>query len=243
MLTGNNEDFDKYFIVVDKVETPTERVVSIIQELIDNDLGFDEVLQYARKQDYRRTTSDEVLKKYLSDYEEYYNFRKEAKNKVIVTNDDLQLASDMANAIKHGSYTHHYLENALFQKDLYTEEYKGLLDILQIKNNTARVVDVKTTGDYLERFPKSMFRFNYPVQLLFYENLVKYNYPDLEILPSIIIAVSTKEPDYAEPFQLSEETRESAQELMTRMISNYEYWTTHQYAFNKELKENGVNYV
>jgi len=216
-------------------------VDSIIQELLDNDLDYSQIINIARKQGYRNNYTDETLIEYFDKYKEYYNFRKESKNKTVISVEDLELAGQMSTALLQGEYTSKYFKNAKFQVDLYTDKCKGLIDILQLTDNTVRVVDIKTTGDYLEKF--SFDKFNYDVQLLFYEQIVIHNYPKHELLPSTILAVSKKEPEYAEPFQMTEETRNNGLEKLNTIWENYNYWTQHHNYYNRELKENGVNYV
>lgn len=211
---------DHYYIQSKDYTHPSAKVESIVQECIDLGLDiedFDEIIKVKKKQKYQpRWTKEKNLEWINNTLYPFIRQKKEIGDKVVITQEEFDQVAIITNAILNGEYTKPILEefSGEYQVDLYTKEFKVLIDFLQLdhKKKIARVIDFKTTGDYLEKFKKSIIRFGYYYQLSFYSHIVSLKYPKYKILDPVFIVGSKKEPQWAEPFTLSKTVLKQAKE-------------------------------
>lgn len=236
---------------------PIPGIMSIINEIVDNNLEFTNeiIIEFARKQEYQNRQKDATLIENITKHQDYHDSLVEAKGKQIITQEELETATICAAALLNGEYTSHYFnnKNIEYQKAIYKRNLKGLLDLCYVNHEVkeARVIDIKSTGDYLESF--NVFKWRYDFQLSFYSELLQMEHPSYKILPPVILAVSKKEPEFAEPFEFTEETlrigREggevNGQKVLgwEQCLDNYIYWEKHQNLYSQQLMQNKVNYV
>lgn len=259
--------FVKNFYYISELEkTPPDRVQSIIHQLVDEDIkmsNFDQVVRVCIDQDYTGNNwkEDTIYNKILA-HLDYYEYLKDSDGKEIVSKEDYEIATKCAHGLASGKYTAKYFEpgdnikmfpqHALYRKYSLKEEYslKGLIDLMRIdeENEIIYLIDIKTTGVYLENFPDVIKRYNYDIQMSFYKKLIEAHYPDYEII-TILLAVSTKEPEFAEPFKLEESLLEDVwygTEDITgiiELLNKKSYYDKQGYFFTKELRENETNLI
>jgi hypothetical protein len=233
MITG--EDLDNYYVTLDNARLSDTRE-SIAQYIYSaNNEDPETILKAYEEHDYLSNYKEETkLKNYNEKIKPRVDLLIKTRNKIIVSQEDYNLAVQMSVAINSGEFTSPILSELPMstQVALYTEEEKGLIDILQIDHDkkVARIIDIKTTGDYLEKFPKSIRKFRYDIQLSFYCYLLKQNYPDYTILDPVLIAVSVKEPDWAEPFTLTKNVIKLAE-------TGFDYQDYHYYGWRELLNK------
>jgi hypothetical protein len=202
---------EHYYIEAEDYKHPTPKVLSIAQECIDNELDiedFEEILKIKKKQLYQPRWQEEKNLSWISDtLLPVIKTRKEAGERVVLTFKEFRDIATMTNSMLQGQYTKPILEeyNGEFQVAIYIKGLKCLIDKLQIchKTKVVRIIDFKTTGDYIEKFVKSIKRFRYDIQMSFYCHIVQLKYPKYKVLDPILIVGSTKEVEWSEPFTLS----------------------------------------
>lgn len=259
LLEGGDID-DYFYIESAEYKRPSDSVFSVAKEVYDlyglnateeqiNEIRTEQSYQKRYTLETALKWAREVIKPILKDLEQ-------RGDKVVITAEEYKAACCMSSAILFGSFTKPILDEieGEFQVALYTEELKCLIDYLQIDHDKKvfRVVDFKTTGDYLERFKKSILKFRYDIQLSFYSYIVSQLYPTYKMLEPVLIVVSTKEPDYAEPFTLSTEIVKNARKGWIDKYGNtYKGWEQlltiannyNQEMYNADLINNGTNYI
>ena len=205
-------EIDEYYYIESKeYKRSTSKVISIAQECIDLDLDiedYEEILKIKEKQKYQPRWKEEKNLTWINDVLlPTIKNRKAAEGKIILTHEEFVQVATMANSMLHGEYTQPILNElpGTHQVAIYIDGLKCLIDYFQICHDTKvmRIIDYKSTGDYIERFPKSIKRWGYDIQLSFYGHIAKLKYPDYKLLDPILIVGSTKEPNWAEPFTLS----------------------------------------
>lgn len=276
LLICEPENIYNYYSVDKMEKKPSKAIMSIVKYIYDNNLDFNDknILEACEFDSYQSRWKDETkINTIKKEGTEYYQSLVLSKDKQIVSKEELELCTIMANSISTGEYTRGYFTDnefteVLYQKDFYGtifgEECKGLLDVLRLDhiNKTFQVIDIKTTGDYLEDFSLSVYRRRYDIQLAFYQELVQQHYSDYTALNPVLLAVSKKEPEFAEPFELNQQdlftsmygSKSKLQIInnkavgverikpiigIQQLIENYK-WSQNK-LYNKELEENKVN--
>lgn len=249
-----DQDINKiFYIQPEGYKHPTKVVESIAQEVYDSmDFSLDSILKVVKEHNYQPKWKKETKVNWINNtLLPIVNEKISAEGKTVISQEEYDLVATMANAILSGPYTQPILEEmeGEYQVPLYTERFKGLADYLQVdrKKKVFRVIDFKTTDSYLEYFAKDILKRRYDIQLSFYTHLASIAYPDYKALNPIIIAVSKREPQYAEPFELSEKVifeamhgndkRKGWLELV-HIAESFDHSE-----FNKELSTRGTNYI
>ena len=215
-----------YYIEAEGYKHPTAKVDSIAQECIDLELDiedFEEILKIKKKQGYQPNWKKPKNLEWISnDLLPVIKNKKLANGRIILTHEEFTSIATMTNSMLEGEYTKPILEefNGKFQVAIYINGFKVLIDYLQIdhKAKIARVIDFKTTGDYIDKFVKSIKRYRYDIQLSFYSYVLQLKYPDYTILDPVLIVGSTKEVEWSEPFTL---TKKILQEAKDGWIDRY----------------------
>jgi hypothetical protein len=249
---------DHYYIQSSDYKHPSARVESIAQECIDLELtDVDDILEIKEKQGYQANYTEKKNIEWVN--ETILPFIKQKKaigNKVVVTQKEFNQVVIMTNSMLEGEYTKPILDkyDGEYQVALYTKEFKVLIDYLQLDHTSkvVRVIDFKTTRDYLERFKKSILRFGYHIQMSFYSHVVGLKYPGYTVLPPVLIVGSKREPEWAEPFTLSLKVLEQAKngwkdssgKLHIGWLEMDERLTTYNgEMYNKKLIKRGTNLI
>jgi hypothetical protein len=260
-LLLEGQDINPYFYIESsEYKHPSAPVESIAQQCYDQwDLeATDEQINDVRiEHSYQKRYKPETALKWVT---ETLRPILEHKNKIglrtILTQEEFDVTATMATSILEGKFTKPILDElpGEFQVEIYCDDLKGLLDRLQIdhKKKVFRVIDFKSTGDFLEKFPKSIKKFGYDIQLSFYSYLVQCQYPDYTMLEPVLLVASSKEPEYAEPFTLSFAIINNARlGWVDKYGTVYKGWeellqlarTYNQQMYNMSLIEKGTNYI
>lgn len=249
-----------FYIEAPDYKRPSEVVESIAQEVYDK-YGLeatDEQINESRlNHSYQKRYKEETALKWVTEtLRPILEYKESHFGKTVITHEEYVEIATMATSILEGEYTKKILDEyeGEFQVEVYCDDLKGLIDYLQIdhKLKVFRVIDFKSTGDYLEVFKKSIKRFGYDYQLSFYSYLVSCKYPEYKMLDPVLLVVSTKEPEYAEPFTLGETVIKNARygwvDKLGRIHKGWEELLSiarnyNQELYNKELITTGTNYI
>jgi len=218
------ELLDSLYHIIEDV-TLSEKQVSIIKYIWDKcedkstDLSElpDLIIEAYEFHKYQaRQLRDTKIKKCTEECSDYWNQLREAGERQIIPKSYYEVAKVAANSLMSGEYTKQYFqttgaEEIKFQLAVYFEymgkNCKALMDMVRFDHvkRTIQLIDIKTTGDYLSKFSISVKKFRYDIQLAFYNLALKTKFPEYTILQPILLAVSFKEPEFAEPFEISSE--------------------------------------
>lgn len=260
-LLISDEDISEYFYIESEdYKHPTEVVESIAQEVYDKyaleatDEQIDEIrIRHSYQLRYKPETALKWITETLRPIVEH---KVQVGDKTVLTQEEFNVIATMANAILEGPYTKPIMEEypSKDQVDVYCDNLKALIDRLQIDHNLKvfRVIDFKSTSEYLEKFMQSIKKYRYDIQISYYTYIVQCLYPDYKALEPILIVASTKEPEYAEPFTLSYEVVNNAEKGFTDKYGRYyPGWREllditnnyNQELYNKQLIDLGTNYI
>jgi hypothetical protein len=146
--------------------------------------------------------------------------------------------------------------------DLFLENCKCMIDILDVQNGRVTVIDVKTTGESTLSFPRKIERYGYDFQLDFYNMMVDQNIlrnywnieqpdPRMEALRqnhnslrmnmcSYLLVESTQSPGYPLAYRLNHEYLGKLAYRMQKAIENYHYAKQHpNEVYTKSFIDNG----
>ena len=149
---------------------------------------------------------------------EYWEDLKAAEGKVVLSQEENDLISQIVMSIRTNPTTSKYFETSkdveiLDQLAIYFSycgiDCKALLDrvIVDHKNKTIQPIDFKTMGDQTIYFPKSLRQRRYDIQAAFYTEALKSKkeYETYKILPFKFIVESTINPGNPLVFTCSQE--------------------------------------
>ena len=220
-LTRPIEEFNRKFHVSNIQNKPSDTIKSIVNQVFD--LVKEEVGELADKGVLRDHTSkildscndhnyqpnwktETRIAKVLEAWE-YWEDLKAAEGKVVLSQEENDLISQIVMSIRTSPNTSKYFETGkdveiLFQVPIFFNymeiECKALLDMVIInhKEKTVQPIDFKTMGDQTLYFPKSLRQRRYDIQAAFYTEALKSltQYKDYKVLPFKFIVESTTNP-------------------------------------------------
>lgn len=195
-ITHTEEDFEKLYYVSSLVSKPTDSMKSIITWVFDRSLELVEdleewfkmelkdfpelILQAFTEHAYqeRWTTStkiDNTVK-----FSEYFNELKNARGKTVLSLEEYTLAKQIQeslNSLKILNAPEDF--EVYYQLPIYfmykNKKSKALLDILIVdkKNKSLWVIDIKTTARGTLDFPFAVSKYRYDIQISYYLKAVK----------------------------------------------------------------------
>lgn len=275
ILTKGKHEFDNNFIVL-SMNRPLGKMGLFIDNL-PPDLTKDSEEELYTKA-YEASTYKNKINKIIENfwkeprYTEYYYNKCNAGDKTILTMDEYEQVLHCYEYLINNPWTRPYFmpkENTkvLYQVDLYFTlegvECKALLDgvLIDTKNKTIRMWDLKTTGMSISGFKNSFLRFGYHIQAAFYhtaltkcldkdKRLIKYK--DYKVLPPQFIVTEKKgnQSNPARIFECSEKdikcgmeggtVRGKKYEGVLDLIEKYKWHLDSQlWDFPKEMYDNG----
>ena len=232
-LTRPIEEFNNKFHVSTLENKPSDTMKSIINQVFD--LVKEEVGELADKgvlrdhiskivdccnvHNYQPNWKTETRVAKVVEAYEYWEDLKAAEGKVVLSQEENTLISQIVMSIRTNPATSKYFERdtnfveILDQYSIYFNyegiECKALLDrvIIDHKNKTIQPIDFKTMGDQTLYFPKSLRQRRYDIQAAFYTEALKSKkvYETYEILPFKFIVESTVNPGKPLVFTCSSE--------------------------------------
>lgn len=232
-LTRPIEEFNQKFHISNLQNKPSDTIKSIVNQIFD--LVKEEVGQLADKgvlrdhtskildscndHNYQPNWKTETRITKIVEAWEYWEDIKAAEGKVVLSQEENDLISQIVMSIRTNPATSKYFERdtnfveILDQYSIYFNyegiECKALLDriIVDHKNKTIQPIDFKTMGDQTLYFPKSLRQRRYDIQAAFYTEALKSKkvYETYEILPFKFIVESTINPGNPLVFTCSSE--------------------------------------
>ena len=236
-LTRPIEEFNQKFHISNLQNKPSDTIKSIVNQVYD--LVKEEVGELAEKgvlrdhtskildscndHNYQPNWKTETRIAKIVEAWEYWEDIKAAEGKVVLSQEENDLISQIVMSIRTNPATSKYSETSkdveiLNQLAIYftynNVDCKALLDrvIIDHKNKTVQPIDFKTMGDQTLYFPKSLRQRRYDIQAAFYTEALKYfierddkTLQDYKILPFKFIVESTINPGNPLVFTCSSE--------------------------------------
>jgi hypothetical protein len=182
---------------------------------------FDYNNRYKDPQDPRRLDS------FISEAQEYFDFIVSNHGKKAISQEDLDLAEQVANDMKTGVFSRDFFNHGLkdFNQlpllfDCQDVNCKSLLDYvivndtdetvifrsskIQIKPGQILPVDYKTMSGHTAHFPHDVRKYRLDIQAAFYKEALTQNMPGFEILNMVFLVVSTTTPNCPYPYMISD---------------------------------------
>lgn len=222
-LTRSIEEFNQKFHVSNIQNKPSDTIKSIINQVYDHvkevysDIGIIQnysgaILDSCNDHNYQPNWKDSTRVAKIVEAWEYWEDLKAAEGKVVLSQEENDLISQIVMSIRTNSTTSKYFETnkdveILDQLAIYFPycgiDCRALLDrvIINHKDKTIQPIDFKTMGDQTLYFPKSLRQRRYDIQAAFYTEALKYfverddkTLQDYKILPFKFIVESTINP-------------------------------------------------
>ncbi len=229
-LTRPIEEFNQKFHISNLQNKPSDTIKSIVNQVYDyvkevngtNILTIDKyteaILDSCNNHNYQPNWKSETRIAKVVEAWEYWEDLKAAEGKVVLSQEENDLISQIVMSIRTNPTTSKYFETSkdveiLDQLAIYFSycgiDCKALLDriIIDHKNMTIQPIDFKTMGDQTIYFPKSLRQRRYDIQAAFYTEALKSKkeYETYKILPFKFIVESTINPGNPLVFTCSQE--------------------------------------
>ena len=234
-LTRPIEEFNQKFHISNLQNKPSDTIKSIVNQVFDlvkevhgrEILTIDRypnaILDSCNDHNYQPNWKTETRISKIVEAWEYWEDLKQAEGKVVLSQEENDLISQIVMSIRTNPTTSKYFETSkdveiLNQLAIYftynNVDCKALLDrvIIDHKNKTVQPIDFKTMGDQTIYFPKSLRQRKYNIQAAFYTEALKYfierddkTLQDYKILPFKFIVESTTNPGNPLVFTCDEE--------------------------------------
>ena len=232
-LTRPIEEFNQKFHISNLQNKPSDTIKSIVNQVYDlvkeevgelADKGVlrdhtSKILDSCNDHNYQPNWKTETRIAKIVEAWEYWEDLKAAEGKVVLSQEENDLISQIVMSIRTNPATSKYFERdtnfveILDQYSIYFNyegiECKALLDriIVDHKNKTIQPIDFKTMGDQTLYFPKSLRQRRYDIQAAFYTEALKSKkvYETYTILPFKFIVESTVNPGNPLVFTCSDE--------------------------------------
>ena len=231
-LTRPIEEFSQKFHISNLQNKPSDTIKSIVNQVYDlvkeevgsladkgllRDHTF-EIIDSCNDHNYQSNWKIETRIAKVVEAWEYWEDLKQAEGKVVLSQEENDLISQIVMSIRTNPTTSKYFETSkdveiLDQLAIYFSycgiDCKALLDrvIVDHKNKTIQPIDFKTMGDQTLYFPKSLRQRRYDIQAAFYTEALKSKkeYETYKILPFKFIVESTINPGNPLVFTCSQE--------------------------------------
>ena len=235
-LTRPIEEFNQKFHISNLQNKPSDTIKSIVNQVYDEQKAFNlrnptfdqtigvlqdypgYILLACNDHNYQPNWKTETRIAKVVEAWEYWEDLKAAEGKVVLSQEENDLISQIVMSIRTNPATSKYFETSkdvaiLDQLAIYFSycdiDCKTLLDriIVNHKNKTIQPIDFKTMGDQTIYFPKSLRQRRYDIQAAFYTEALKSKkeYETYKILPFKFIVESTINPGNPLVFTCSSE--------------------------------------
>lgn len=222
-LTRSIEEFNQKFHISNLQNKPSDTIKSIVNQVYDHVKEIypnietiqnynNAILDSCNDHNYQPNWKDSTRVAKIVEAWEYWEDLKQAEGKVVLSQEENDLISQIVMSIRTNPTTSKYFETSkdveiLDQLAIYftynNVDCKALLDrvIIDHKNKTIQPIDFKTMGDQTIYFPKSLRQRRYDIQAAFYTEALYYfkerddkTLQDYKILPFKFIVESTVNP-------------------------------------------------
>ena len=190
-ITQGQQEFESQYYYADTLK-PTEKVMSIVQMVYDR-LDTHPLLEYDRLLSYRdhileasnehayqsKWLDDTRINKIIETGSDYFQELIESSGKQILSKAEDLVISNIVMSFRTHKHTAHYFRDSqdidiLYQVPIYFNHNgvncKALLDMVIInrRKKLIQIVDLKTMGDIVTKFPKAVKDRGYNIQAAFY---------------------------------------------------------------------------
>ena len=232
-LTRPIEEFNQKFHISNLQNKPSDTIKSIVNQVYDRVKETypnietiqnynNAILDACNDHNYQPNWKTETRIAKIIEAWEYWEDLKQAEGKVVLSQEENDLISQIVMSIRTNPTTSKYFETSkdveiLDQLAIYFSycdiDCKALLDrvIVDHKNKTIQPIDFKTMGDQTLYFPKSLRQRRYDIQAAFYMQalfqwcIMQDKYLDYKILNFKFIVESTINPGNPLVFTCSSE--------------------------------------
>ena len=232
-LTRPIEEFNQKFHISNLQNKPSDTIKSIVNQVYDRVKETypnietiqnynNAILDACNDHNYQPNWKTETRIAKIIEAWEYWEDLKQAEGKVVLSQEENDLISQIVMSIRTNPTTSKYFETSkdveiLDQLAIYFSycdiDCKALLDrvIVDHKNKTIQPIDFKTMGDQTIYFPKSLRQRRYDIQAAFYTQaifqwcIMQDKYLDYKILNFKFIVESTINPGNPLVFTCSSE--------------------------------------
>ena len=232
-LTRPIEEFNQKFHISNLQNKPSDTIKSIVNQVYDRVKETypnietiqnynNAILDACNDHNYQPNWKTETRIAKIIEAWEYWEDLKQAEGKVVLSQEENDLISQIVMSIRTNPTTSKYFETSkdveiLDQLAIYFSycdiDCKALLDrvIVDHKNKTIQPIDFKTMGDQTINFPKSLRQRRYDIQAAFYTQaifqwcIMQDKYLDYKILNFKFIVESTINPGNPLVFTCSSE--------------------------------------
>ena len=232
-LTRPIEEFNQKFHISNLQNKPSDTIKSIVNQVYDRVKETypnietiqnynNAILEACNDHNYQPNWKTETRIAKIIEAWEYWEDLKQAEGKVVLSQEENDLISQIVMSIRTNPTTSKYFETSkdveiLDQLAIYFSycdiDCKALLDrvIVDHKNKTIQPIDFKTMGDQTLYFPKSLRQRRYDIQAAFYMQALfqwciqQDKYLDYKILNFKFIVESTVNPGNPLVFTCSSE--------------------------------------
>ena len=232
-LTRPIEEFNQKFHISNLQNKPSDTIKSIVNQVYDRVKETypnietiqnynNAILDACNDHNYQPNWKTETRIAKIIEAWEYWEDLKQAEGKVVLSQEENDLISQIVMSIRTNPTTSKYFETSkdveiLDQLAIYFSycdiDCKALLDrvIVDHKNKTIQPIDFKTMGDQTINFPKSLRQRRYDIQAAFYMQALfqwciqQDKYLDYKILNFKFIVESTVNPGNPLVFTCSSE--------------------------------------
>jgi hypothetical protein len=206
MICDADSIHDKY--VVCTISLPSDTIIKIVEMVLLSSESSNleeldqQILEACSFYNYQAKWKDDTkIKKIKEEGKDYFDFRKNTGNKMVVSADMWLLAEEMKEALLNDRYSKY-----IFEEDPQLEAHyqfvatgeiegqlcKGKLDRIVI-NHEEKIIDIydiKTTSDSISAFKSSYLKYRYDIQGEFYKKLVEQMYPGYTVCNMIFVVCS-----------------------------------------------------
>lgn len=194
ILTGESDsEFDNSFYVSDLENKPSELIMGIIKYVYENtptpkgDLNtyLEIILEACNVFSYNSKWKDETRINKILEHFYYWDSLVNSEGKTIISQSEYEIICSVAMSLKSNEYTAPYFRSdknieILYQLPIYFThqeiDCKALLDMVIVdhKNKTIQIIDIKTMGDYTSNFKYAFKNHRYDIQMAMYTIAIEY---------------------------------------------------------------------
>lgn len=218
-LTRPIEEYNQKFHISNLQNKPSDTIKSIVNQVYDHvkeiygreiltiDRYSNAILDSCNDHNYQPNWKTETRIAKIVEAWEYWEDLKAAEGKVVLSQEENDLISEIVMSIRTNPTTSMYFQRSKnveirYQFPIYFQykeiDCKALLDMVIINHEakTIQPIDIKTMGDQALYFPKSLRQRRYDIQAAFYTEALKSlpEFQDYYIGPFMFIVESTVNP-------------------------------------------------
>ena len=193
------DNFDE-LISIYNTQEPSELISKVINNAfkLDPYISDDSIIQAIDLCGYKGNKNWDTIRRLeeIKQYSEYIEFLKNSNFKLILTEDQYNLAKTICSNLYTAKNTEYYISAEGYrQLPIYFKyediDCKALLDKVIETDTTIQPIDYKVTSSPLHQWKYVAKKFRYDFQAAFYTEALRYIYPNKTVLPFVFIVASS----------------------------------------------------